>query len=280
VIFCAVLALLSLPCCTAQTESDARSADEIRLAVLSPALADTLHALGHGGLIVGRQQYDRFTDPDVPVVGDLTGIDYESMIRASPTHIVAQMTEAGLPDRLMRMAAERGWEIVELPLLTLDDVLASISALDQLTGGSDRAESLIGEFEVMLGRDLPLGRTVVVASSRPLAVIGPGAFHWELIQRIGGVPVPVSGAAYLTLDAESLGGLAAETIVVLAPGGSDSMEAAEALGAAAGLAMPALENGRLIVVTDPRCMLPSVSLLRVVEQIHDGFESFDSGSGR
>lgn len=279
-IFCAILSLLILPCCTQQDAREPADGSEIRLAVLSPALADTLHALGHADLIVGRQQYDRFTDAAVPVVGDLTGINYESMIRANPTHIVAQKTEAGLPARLMRMAEDRGWEVIELPLLTLDDVLGSIKALDRLTGGSELAEALVEKFDATLGLELSLGRTAVVASSRPLAVIGPGAFHWELVERIGGEPIPESGAAYLTLDAESLAALAPETIIVLAPGGAETMGAAEALGAAAGLDMPALENGRMIVVTDPRCMLPSVSLLRVIEQIQAGFAAFDSGAGR
>ncbi len=235
--------------------------------MLSPALADTLHALGHGQRIVGRQQYDRFTDPSVPIVGDLTGIDYESLILAAPTHIVAQETAGGLPGRLVEMAAERGWTIVELPLLTLNDVIESIPRMDALCGGSDRADELVRAFEAGLEGDLDLGRTVIVASARPLSVIGPGAFHWELVQRLGGQPIPESGPAYLSLDAETLAAMRPESIVVLLPGGDPRAEMEQVLGAAAGLSMPAIENGRVFVVTDEKCMLPSTAMLGVIEEI-------------
>lgn len=279
-IFCVWFLLLGLLGCEQRSPEGLSPSDgSLRLAVLSPALADTLHALGHGELIVGRQQYDRFTDPTIPIVGDLTGIDYESLILSAPTHIVAQETAAGLPERLLRMAQDRGWEVMELPLLTLDDVIESISAMDTLGGGSGRSEDLERAFEDGLRADLDLGKTVIVASDRPLSVIGPGAFHWELVQQMGGQPIPESGPAYLTLDAESLAAMEPETIVILLPGGDPEADREQLLGAASGLSMPALERGRLIVVTDERCMLPSTSMLRVIEQIRAQARSFDADSG-
>jgi len=279
-IFCAAFLLLGLVGCEPRPSEDlSRAGGSIRLAVLSPALADTLHALGHEELIVGRQQYDRFTDPSIPVVGDLTGIDYESLILSAPTHIVAQETAAGLPDRLLRMAEDRGWEVVELPLLTLADVIASIGALNELGGGSGDSEQIERAFEAGLRPDLDLGRTAIVASNRPLSIIGPGAFHWELVQRMGGEPIPESGPAYLTLDAESLAAMQPETIVILLPGGDADEDAEHLLGAAAGLDMPALAGGRVIVVTDERCMLPSTSMLRVIEQIRAQALAFEAEPG-
>ena len=254
--------------------------DEIRLAVLSPALADTLTRLGHAELIVGRQQFDRFTDQSVPVVGDLTGIDYETLLRVRPTHIVAQETQAGLPPRLLEVARERGWEIHELPLLTLDEAVASITTLDELAEGSGQtAAALTDRFNQALDAEVALGRTVIVASASPLAVIGPGAFHWEILAALGAQPVPDSGAAYLTLDAESLAALEPETVVVLAPGQSPDSPVEDLLGAAAGIGMPAVEAGRVIVVTDPRCMLPSTAMLDLVERIRAEAERIGPAPG-
>ena len=241
---------------------------EVRLAVLSPALADTLHRLGHAELIVGRQQFDRFTDQDVPAVGDLTGIDYEMLLLARPTHIIAQQTQACLPKRLHDIAGERGWQVHELPLLTLDDSIASIELLDSLAGGSGEAGSeLTEQLRQSLKPDLALGKTAIVASAAPLAVIGPGAFHWEIVRSLGGEPVPVSGPAYLTLDAESFAALAPDTIVVLAPGENPDASMEELLGAASAIEMEAVAGGRVIVVPDPKCLLPSTALLDFVERI-------------
>ena len=279
-IFCAWFLLLGLMGCEQRPAADSpRSEGSPRLAVLSPVLVDTLHALGHEELIVGRQQYDRFTDPSIPVVGDLTGIDYESLILSAPTHIVAQETAAGLPDRLLRMAEDRGWEVLELPLLTLGDVIGSIGAMDALAGGSGRSQELERAFESGLRADLNLGRTVIVASDRPLSVIGPGAFHWELVRQLGGDPIPASGPAYLTLDAESLAAMQPQTIVILLPGGDREADPRQLLGAASGLSIPAVTRGRLIVVTDEKCMLPSISMLRVMEQIRAQASAFEADPG-
>lgn len=265
--FCVLLTCLACSVGCAERHEPAGEGD-VRLAVLSPALADTLHRLGHAELIVGRQQFDRFTDQGVPVVGDLTGVDYETLLNVRPTHIVAQQTQAGLPDRLYEIASERGWSVHELPLLTLEDSIDSIAVLDEIAGGTgELASELTSRFREALKPDLALGRTVIVASASPLAVIGPGAFHWEIIDALGGEPVPDSGAAYLTLDAESLAALQPETIVVLAPGEDPEATLAELLGAASGIGLDAVESGRVIVVTDPKCMLPSTAMLDVIERI-------------
>lgn len=277
--FCLLLACLAcLSACADRAEPSAEG--EIRLAVLSPALADTLHRLGHSELIVGRQQFDRFTDQEIPVIGDLTGIDYETLLLVRPTHIVAQQTEAGLPERLHAVATERGWEIHELPLLTLGDTKASIRRLDELAGGlSQTALELTRRLRDALIADLALGRTVIVASSSPLAIIGPGAFHWEMVESLGGEAVPRSGAAYLSLDAESFAAMDPDTIIVLAPGGDPDAPMDQLLGAASDIGLEAVDRGRVIVVTDPKCMLPSTAMLDVIERIRTESRRIGPASG-
>lgn len=243
---------------------------EIRLAVLSPALADTVHALGAGELIVGRQQFDRVTRSEIPVVGDLSGIDYETMIRVRPTHIVAQRTAAGLPLRLIELAQERNWEIVELPLLRLEDIVESVGAMARLVGSEPEVSRILTDrLELGLAGGLSLGRTVVVVSATPLAVIGPGAFHAQIVERLGATVVPDSGPAYLPLDAETFASLQPETIVLLMPGADAGMRGIDLLGVAGQLPIPAVEYGRILVVRDDRCMLPSVSILGMIDQIRE-----------
>jgi len=281
-VFCLLFALATV----ASSGCDRSGGDEAgggtRLAVLSPALADTLHALGMGDLIVGRQQFDRFTDQSVPIVGDLTGIDYETMIRIAPTHVVAQQTAGGLPSRLMELAADRGWEVVEVPLLTLEDILDSVSAMAALgpAAAAETGRVISQQLEGGMASDMGLGRTVIVASARPLAVIGPGAFHAQIAQGLGGQPVPTRGAAWVTLDAELFAALDPETIIVLAPGATGAETIEELLGAAGQVSTPALRSGRVIRVSDERCMLPSASILGMIEQIREQAAKLDPVPGR
>jgi ABC-type Fe3+-hydroxamate transport system substrate-binding protein len=276
--FCSILMLLLVGAC-AESEPSAPG-DGVRLAVLSPALADTLRALGHERLIVGKQRFDRFTTDDVPVVGDLTGIDYERLILTNPTHIVAQRTEAGLPERLVAIASDRGWEIVEIPLLSLDDTIASVRALDELAGGDGvAAAELEGRFAEALGGSLPLGRTVVLASASPLALIGPGAFHWEAVARLGGDALPEDGPAYLSMDAEGLLAMDPRTIIVLAPDLAADASLRDTLGAAGSVGLAAVEEGRVIVIRSAKCMLPSTAMIDFIEQVRSeaaGFEPADA----
>lgn len=244
-----------------------------RLAVLSPALADTLHALGHADLIVGRQRFDRFTEQSIPVVGDLTGLDYERLLVVQPTHIIAQESASGLPERLFQLAAQNGWVIEEIPLLTLDHTIASIGILDRIAGGDGNlADALEARFSAAIGQTAELGRTVLVASASPLALIGPGAFHWDIVERLGGVPLPENGTPYLTTDAEGLLALNPQTIIALAPGLAPDASPEEYLGIGASLNLDALRQNRVIVVRDPKCMLPSTAMLEVIETILEAAE--------
>lgn len=270
-VFCFLLTVLLLAGCDAEgssSNSNPPSTSAPRLAVLSPALADTLHALGHAELIVGRQRFDRFTDPKIPVVGDLTGLDYERLIVVQPTHIVAQESANGLPARLIQLAEQRGWIIEVIPLLSLENTIASIRTLDQIAGGDGHAADALEErFRVALDRRKNLGRTALVASSSPLALIGPGAFHWEIVEQLGGTPIPQDGPAYFTTDAESLLDLNPQTIIAFAPGIAPDAPRADYLGVAADLNIDAIRQNRVILISDPKCMLPSTAMLPVIETI-------------
>lgn len=270
-LFCFLPVVLLLAGCDPEGSSPGSSTtrgSQPRLVVLSPALADTLHALGHAELIVGRQRFDRFTDPTIPVVGDLTGLDYERLMVVHPTHIVAQESAAGLPVRLLQLAEKKGWTIEEIPLLSLDDAIASIRTLDQIAGGDGHtADALEEQFSTALARRADLGRTALVASSSPLALIGPGAFHWEIVEKLGGTPVPQDGPAYFTTDAESLLHLNPQTIIAFAPGLSPDAPMADYLGIAANLNLDAIRQNRVILISDPKCMLPSTALLPLIETI-------------
>ena len=98
-------------------------AGQLRIASLSPAISRTLADLGLADRLVGRSRFCRAVEPAIPVVGDLTSVDYEILIRLKPTHVLLQPPLAGLDAELARLAQEQGWTLGVWPSINgVDDI--------------------------------------------------------------------------------------------------------------------------------------------------------------
>src|SRR5262245_61348101 len=94
-----------------------------RIVALSPAVAVILRDLGLADRIVGRHGYDFVLNKSVPVCGDQAGgIDYETLLRARPTHVLIESGARETPGRLTELAEEHHWAVESLRMLTLDDI--------------------------------------------------------------------------------------------------------------------------------------------------------------
>jgi ABC-type Fe3+-hydroxamate transport system substrate-binding protein len=257
-----------------------------RLAVLSPALGVILDDLGRAELAVGRHGFDVALDPALPVVGNEHGIDYEALLGADPTHVLMERGARGRPRRLVELAASRGWTIRARPMLSLNDVRGAILWLDGLTTDdppSPRADELVARFDRAM-RAPPevgaaLGRTLTLAWTDPVGVMGPGSFHYELVERLGGVGLPREGAAYISMTVEDVVRLAPDSLVVLAPGRRPDAWR-ELLGPLEGRGLRAEASGRVFVVTDEGALLPSTRLVGVAEELVSRVEAWRATSER
>lgn len=243
-----------------------------RLAVLSPALADTIRDLGAENAIVGRHGWDAFTAQTVPAVGSESGLDYESLLRVRPTCVLLQEGAKGVPPRLSELADANRWRVATVPLLRLEDVRTSIGALASLAGASAEAsDALSGRFDAAMaavpGFRERAGRVLVLISTDPPAAAGPGSFHHEILSRLGATPIPNDGTAFQQLSIEGVMRLDPDSIIVLAPGGNDRPES---LGKLREVGLRAVRDRRVLVVTDARAHLPSTGLVRVAEVIRAG----------
>lgn len=271
-----------------------------RLVVLSPALAVTLRDLGLAGEAVGRHAYDMVLDPALPVCGDQAGIDYEALIAARPSDVLIEWGSRDLPARLSELAAARGWRVRPYAaLLTLEQVRASADELgraflapdrqgerERLLARLDAAWSRRGDFE-------SAGRVLILMSTSPAcAALGPGSFHQQILERIGGVPALREGSPYMELDAEDVVRLAPDAIVLVLPRAVGKERAAdwmswerrqEALGALAKTGVPAVRSKRVWVIDDPLALLPGTSLIGVADQMEEGLRAMGgagAGEGR
>lgn len=249
-----------------------------RLAVLSPALAIILHDLGRDETLVGRHAFDRFSDASVPVVGDQHGVDYEQLLRARPTHILLERGASEPPARLLAFAEERAWQIIQLPMLTLDDIRAATRTIAGLTDAADRAAELLDEMDSAWsgapGLRRRAGRTLALYWTNPAGAAGPGSFHHQLLGALGVEPIPAAGSAYIIIDPEDLRRMDPDTIVLFAPAApADSLD--DMLAPLARLDLRAVRNDRVVLVNHPWCQTPSTAMIEVAQELRRELEGLE-----
>lgn len=266
-----------------------------RLVILSPALAIIMRDLRTDRRIVGRHAWDMILDKSIPVCGDQAGIDYEALLTARPTHILIEWGQRELPQRLTTLAGQNGWRISNHALLTLADiretthrlyddfVLAraldappaqppppweeSRLALEMARAWSPRAGDA--------GRAIAAsGRILLLETVNPAHALGPGSFHHQLINAIGGRPIPDSGSPYIEMDAEDVLHLAPDAIILIEPRNPESPirddpytweELSSKLGPLARLDIPAVKNRRIAISDDPLALTPSTAMIRLAD---------------
>ncbi|MEM1424604.1 MAG: hypothetical protein AAGH64_11460, partial [Planctomycetota bacterium] len=213
-------------------------------------------------------------DAALPVVGDLTGIDYESLRRVDPTHLLIEPAAGGLPPRLSAMAEQRGWDIVLLPTLALEDVASSAARVAELF---DAKVALDGWERSWQQASSPLAsasgeRPLVLIGTDPPAALGPGSVHHQMLALLGATPLPREGGAYQQLSLEDVIALDPTCFVLLAPGEtSDDPDAL--LGPLMRLDLGAVRARRVVVVRNDMALIPSTSLVSTMTELRDAFDA-------
>lgn len=272
-----LMAVALLAACSRRDPAPKPTTDTPRLVVLSPAMSVTLRDLGKDSLIVGRHAFDLILPKDIPIAGDQHAIDYEKLVKLHPTHILLETGATDIPPRLTELAAIEHWQILALPMLTLDDVRAALAGLDAITGGpSDQGKHLRESFDAAFAADdaagRRLGRTLPLAWTDPPGVMGPGSFHAQLLSSIGATPLPAEGAAYIEWSLEDVVRTDPDSLILFLPGFEGDQQ--KALGPLAGLNLRCVRDERVIIVSNPLCHTPSTALADVANFIREQTRSW------
>jgi len=168
-------ALAALP---AASELPAR-----RVVSLNPSLTATLVALGASAQLVGVDDYSARQQSavrELPAVGGLFNPSLEAILGLAPD-LVVLVPSAQQRDLRARLEA-LGVEVLELPNITLAELLASIEALGSRVGREAAARARVREIEsawravAAASAARPRVRTVLVLQRDPLYVVGRGSF--------------------------------------------------------------------------------------------------------
>lgn len=261
----------------------------LQIAALSPALAITLRDLGLSESIVARHAWDMALDTRLPIAGDQSSLDYEALIAARPTHVLLEWGERPVPERLLRLAATHDWRVRSWSLLSYTQVRSSLGEIagfiaaemptDQSRALTSRAEDLASRLDLACGRretSARAGRVLLLHSVLPPAALGPGSFHHEILERLGGIPALTTGSPFVQLHMEDLLDIAPDAIVLIQPRDpreaiagptpNDWSEIEQRLGAISRLSIPAVRERRVAIISDPFSLTPSTAMIGFAEE--------------
>jgi ABC-type Fe3+-hydroxamate transport system substrate-binding protein len=265
-----------------------RRADQ-RLAVLSPALAVIVRDLGLASRVVARHAYDDVLPKELPAVGDQAGIDYEALLRAQPTHVLVQWGARELPDRLLSLAHEQGWQLINSNPLNMAEIAQAVQTIDASLGAiddpapTDDAAALLEQLRTLRTTTphAQAGTTLLLASTNPPAALGPGSCHHELLVALGGTPTITTGTPWMELSHEDLVQYAPHAIVLIKPRSARGVTDADVPSSdpwqpLAQLNLQAIRENRVAIIDDPEGLLPSTSMIRVGERLRHVVKSLSA----
>ena len=195
-----------------------------RIASMSPAITDSLAALGLAAHVVGRSPYCRSVDASLPVVGDLRDFDTERLALSAPDVLFVQPPLAGVDPSLRDYCEKHSITLVARRLESLSDVSTLVDDIAAAFGvtpniGGTALERALGDAKASIapGARPSEGarRVLLVVSADPFLAVGRETYLDELL---GGADLGnmVERTGYVELSAEMVLALAPSTVIGLA----------------------------------------------------------------
>ena len=273
-------AVMLLGCGVEDSAAPAVAPSPERIISMSPALTETLFALGLGEKIVGVTRFCLYPEEvlGIPKVGGYLDPNWEAIVALKPDLVVLMESHTGAESRL----AGLGIRTVRVNQQKVGDILGSFQQLAEVCGVSDRGESLRAEVEESLerirltveGRPEPrvlvsVGRAPGLGHLSTVWAVGPGTFLDDALSLAGGVNVVPGGVAgaYPEISTEGLLYMDPDDILDVIPeleAGGMAPETALADWQSLG-AVRAVREGRVHVLGRHCLSIPGPRVAEVVE---------------
>ena len=206
----ALLVLLLAGCGGERRASEEPAADSLRIAVLAPAAAEILDALGESGRVVAVGDFVEWP-PSLagrPKIGAYDNPNAERLLALRADLLLTAESQAG-GAAFARLRA-LGVRVVELDTATYQGVLTAVDEVGRLVGKPREAQAEAARIrdgvEAVRARaaSLPKRRVLFAVGRDPLFVAGPGSHFDELIAAAGGENVFADARSpYLQVSVEA-----------------------------------------------------------------------------
>jgi iron complex transport system substrate-binding protein len=173
-------------------EAGADPASAQRVVSMNPSLTSIVVALDASSVLVGVEEHAADLHPElasVPVVGGLFNPSLEAVVALEPD-LVVLVPSAEQRDFRGRLEA-LGIEVLVLPNISVEEILASIEVLGARVGRMVEARARVDEIRRTFAQvkvaaaARPPVRAVVVLQRDPLFVVGRGSFIDEMLRAAG-----------------------------------------------------------------------------------------------
>ena len=266
-----LISFLAIVSCSAQVAEQAPL--KARLISLSPALTDTVIALGAGTNLVGISRYCSAPKNADPIrLGGVQDAPLEAITALQPSLILVSDSRHG-PSSPLRRA---GLNLHQFSERGLTEVLANIGRVATAIDQQEAGEKLSAAVQRRLAALTPAAaakrtRTLLVfaSSGNPLHTVwaaGPSGWMGDLLGAVGLENALADGPSYAQLTAEGILTLAPELIVEVI--GNSTAEAVPIRTRWAHLpGVPAVRDRRLHRLTGEALLRPGPRLIELAERL-------------
>lgn len=193
------------------TDGDPGRNEELRIAVMAPAAAEMLDALGAIDRVVGVGDF--VTAPEtlseLPRLGAYNAPNVERVLSLEANLLITAAGEAAAPAHAR--LEQLGVTVLALDTSTYDGVFVAIGEVGDAVGRATEASRIVESMRVELdairrrAAGHPPRRVLFVVGRDPLYVAGPGSHIDEMIAAVGGTNVAYDAAApYQQLSTEAV----------------------------------------------------------------------------
>lgn len=258
------------------------SADGPRIVSLTPALTQMLIDMDKRGQIVGVSREDD-ASLGLPVCGSYNDPVIAQILELEPDLVVTESSAADrrdVPPVLLSLSDQGVFDLAVIPYSrsiahverALTDAEAGLGKAVGDQAAADRARRLMQtRMELVAasvqGAERP--RVLMLINPSTLGAIGSGVTHDELLELAGGVNAAASyETGYLTLTRSQVQQtVRPDVVLILEPGGTALVDDDPRVRALEGLAVPAVTDGRIVVIRHRQAMLPSTALPAVLVEM-------------
>ena len=255
-------AALALAACSRGHAPPGAPHEAHRVVSVSPAITETLFAVGAGGLVVGRS---RFCDwpPEatkIPTVGGVIDADFEAIVQLAPDLVIGSPGPAStrLAEKLTPFGIPTWFPDID----SLASIDAMISGVGERTGHAAEARQVVASIDAhttAVERSVAseaTQRVLMVLDVDPVVATGPKDFADDMLRRAGAANVVTVGASWQTLDFEQIAALDPDVVLdasTIASGGGPSKIHPDSPGWAH---VRAAREGHVLTLDDPRVLRP------------------------
>jgi len=263
----------------------AQPAIPARIVSTSPAITETLFALGLGDHVVGVSNFCRFPAAvaTLPKIGTFLKPDSELIARLRPDIVFVHTG----PNAAASQLASLGIKTRSVETGSLSGVFATIRAIGAAANVRDRADQLVTAIDTRLEgvkttvSRYPRRKILIIVGRRTgtltdIVAVGRGSYLSDIAEFAGGVNVLDTATQYPRISMETIIALAPDVLIDVGEMGESPADSArrrattESLWARQRL-VKAVRDGAVHVTTDDAFVVPGPRVIDVAERMATWF---------